>query len=147
MEGIIKTYVSEKEVENNDSQIVFQKIADHSSSIKIKLKFSQTQELPSFFERKERIYLKAIGNLIKKNDFLKLYIEMLSDQISEEEYEDELEKNGDHYFIELKPISSHFEYFSLIDIMHKFPKKSCSVDDFNDIFGISSEGYAKIINH
>lgn len=91
--------------------------------------------LLNFSTAKEELYIKAIKNLMKKNEFLQLLIQMLQEQISEEEYEEELLKNREKYFIELKAIESP-EYFNVIvNICKKF-KSSIAVDEISEIFGI-----------
>ncbi len=85
---------------------------------------------------KEGFYVRAIRNLMKKNEFLQLYIQLAEEQISEEEYEMELINNKDKYFIEMSPIKSEQEFLFLINVIEKLPK-SLSVDEFSELFGIS----------
>ncbi|HUX56297.1 MAG TPA: hypothetical protein VMV77_04945 [Bacteroidales bacterium] len=89
----------------------------------------------NFSKAKEELYTKAITNLMKKNEFLQLLIQMLQEQISEEEYEEELLKNREKYFIELKAIESP-EYYNAIVNICKSLKSSISVDEVSEIFGI-----------
>jgi hypothetical protein len=60
---------------------------------------------------------------------------MLQDQITEEEYEQELLNNREKYFIELKPIDSP-EYYNVIISICKNLKHSIAIDEVSEIFGI-----------
>lgn len=140
MESTIKTYLQGSDfAEIRDlrekKNVVYHRIS-HEESFTFKFQVSEEPEL-TFHSKREELYLRAISNLLKKTDFLKLYIEVVSGQITDEEYEAELTNNSENYFVEINPITSSFEYFSLIDILRKFPKRHLSVDDFSDLFGIS----------
>lgn len=87
---------------------------------------------------KVNLLIKAIGNLLKKNEFLQLYIQMIDGQISEEEYEVELQENSDKYFISMEPIANEEQFEVLIKIVRDFPKQ-LSLDECSEIFGISNE--------
>lgn len=89
----------------------------------------------NIYQAKEDLYIKAITNLMKKTEFLQLLIQMLQDQISEEEYEQELMKNREKYFIELKAIESPNYYNAIINICKNL-KGSITVDEISEIFGI-----------
>jgi hypothetical protein len=89
----------------------------------------------NFSKVKEALYLKAIDNLMKKNEFLQLMIALLQNQISEEEYEKELLGNKEKYFIELTAIRSPEDYTAIISICKNL-KGSITIDEISEIFGI-----------
>ena len=88
---------------------------------------------------KEKLYLKAIDNLMKKNEFLQLMVELLQNQITEEEYEKELFGNREKYFIDLQAIESPDDYNAIISICKNL-KSSITVDEISEIFGIQQSG-------
>ena len=88
----------------------------------------------------------AIINLLKKTKFLQLYIRLIENQITEEEYEQEIEENSDDFYINLKAIQSDLDYIALTSVLQKLPKK-LSVDDVSEIFGIQQESlFNRILN-
>lgn len=104
------------------------------------LKFELTKEnsdLPEKILVKEDLLFQCITNLIRKSNFLKLYIKLTEDQISDEEFENEIEENPHEYVIDLKPIDSGLHFQLLVEILQKFPKKNISLDEFAEIFSIS----------
>ncbi|PIP54831.1 MAG: hypothetical protein COX07_03200 [Bacteroidetes bacterium CG23_combo_of_CG06-09_8_20_14_all_32_9] len=103
-----------------------------------KLKASDIETLISFGRIKDLFYHEAILNLIKKSKFLQLYIQLIENQISEEEYEAELKENSDKYFINLKELNSDLDFAALVIIMQSLPK-NLSVDEVTEIFGIKSQ--------
>jgi len=140
MESTIKTYTQDVEIDDVKDFVDRKNIVYHQfvneETLTFSFQISQGPEM-SIYSHKEELYLRAIGNLLKKSDFLKLYIEVISGQITDEEYEAELTNNADQYFVEINPLRAHSEYFSLVSIIKKFPHRNLSVDDFSDIFGIS----------
>ena len=109
----------------------------------ITYKGDNINKFSNFSECKDRLFYRAIGNLVKKTEFLQLYIQLAEGQISEDEYEKELEGNSEKYFIHLKPIDSEQHFKALIDILQKCPN-SFSIDEISEIFGISTDSILEI---
>lgn len=86
---------------------------------------------------KEVLYSDAITNLMKKSKFLQLYIQLIEEQISEDEYEKELNENPANYFINMKEVKSNLEYAALFQVMQNLPK-DITLDEVSEIFGIKT---------
>ena len=86
---------------------------------------------------KEVLYSDAITNLMKKSKFLQLYIQLIEEQISEDEYDKELNENPANYFINMKEVKSNLEYAALFQVMQNLPK-DITLDEVSEIFGIKT---------
>lgn len=84
---------------------------------------------------REKYYVKAIDNLIKKNNFLQLSIEFDQEMISEEEFDYELEKNEDKYLIRIEEHFSPQDFKHVIEILHRLDSTLTS-DQVAEIFSI-----------
>jgi hypothetical protein len=89
----------------------------------------------------QECYKLSLKNLIKKNRFLELYQQLLTEQISEQEFQDELSKNEDKYIIkyieDLSPVKARC-YLSILDDL-KYEMQDLSVLDISEIFSIQPE--------
>ncbi len=90
---------------------------------------------------REKLYITAISNLIKKINFLELNILLTEEQITEEEYEKELIENGSDYVIDISDNIDDEETFK--EILNTLPKNlKLSTYEVGNMFGIN---YKKII--
>ena len=128
------TYSEEIQIKPNFST----KIRPNQDFFEFKIKVSDVENIINVVNIKDFLYQEAILNLIKKTKFLQLYIQLTEEQITEEEYDKELDKNADQYFINLKDINSELDLTALILIMQNLPK-SFSVDEVSEIFGIKTQ--------
>lgn len=96
---------------------------------------SNLSTLMNVAKLKDYFYGAAIGNLYKKSKFLQLYIQLVEEQITEDEYELELKENAKSYFIEMKEMQSHLDYTALLQVLHNMPTNA-SLDDLSEILGI-----------
>ncbi len=84
---------------------------------------------------KEGFYITAIDNLIKKNEYLQLTIQLDQELISEEDFENELEENEEKYLIKMNTQFSH-DYFTYItEILPKLNREFSS-DDVSEMFSV-----------
>lgn len=88
-----------------------------------------------FKDAREPLYHRGIANLLKKIDFLKLYIQLIEEDITEDEYEEELEKNGKIYAIDITTETTENELFNILDIAKEIPKK-LTASEVSEIFGV-----------
>ena len=86
--------------------------------------------------RKEELYLDAVRNLIKKSKYLNLHIELIEGQISEEEFDQEIEDNSDSFTISVNPMKSHDDLRIVSEIIQKLDIEFTE-DEVEDLFGIS----------
>ena len=92
-------------------------------------------EFVSYYDKKENLYLTAVDNLIKKNDFLQLTIQLDQELISEEEFRDELERNEIKYLIKMNPEPENVDFKILTEILSKLNREFTS-DDASELFSI-----------
>ena len=121
------------------------RIRPNQAFFEFKLKVSDVENLINIGKIKDFLYMEAITNLIKKTKFLQLYIQLAEEQITDEEYEQELSKNPDEYFINLKEINSELDFAALVLIMQALPK-NMSVDEVSEIFGLKSHSLLNKLN-
>jgi len=95
---------------------------------------------------KEMFYSEAINNLLKKSKFLQLYIQLIEEQITDEEYEQELNENSSEYFINMKEINSNIEFSALFSVLQNL-RKDLAADDISEIFGIKTQSLMKNLNY
>ena len=92
-------------------------------------------------EEKEELYLRALRNLYRKLDFIELNQSLESEEITEEEYDHELEVNEDNYLIpapEGKPTMQ--QIIQISDIIRKLGReKKISVDEVSDVFSLEMD--------
>lgn len=137
----IITYTDELQLEPDFSA----KISPNNPYLEFKLRASDVENIISIGRVKDFLYNEAINNLIKKSKFLQLYIQLIEKQITDEEYEQELDLKSDDYFINIKEINSDIDFAALILIMQNLPK-NLSLDDVSEIFGIKSQSLVNKLN-
>lgn len=87
--------------------------------------------------KKEKFAIKAITNLIIKNNFLELSLELAEGQIDENEFELEIEKNEDKYFIHTKNLDNPKDIFIISNLVKQI-KFDLTTDDVADMFSLDS---------
>lgn len=95
--------------------------------------------------QKEMYYVKAIKNLIKKNNFLDLSLQLAEDQITEEEYEEEIDNFPEKYIIDVNCLSGTNELLAIVDIVKKIDLNFYN-DEVAEIFGFREEDIEGIMN-
>ena len=92
-------------------------------------------------EEKEELYLRALRNLYRKLDFIELNQSLASEEITEEEFDRELETNEVNYLIpapEGKPTMQ--QIIQISDIIRKLGReKKISVDEVSDMFSLEMD--------
>ena len=102
------------------------------------IKKSDVKTIITLGNIKDYLYNEAIVNLMKKSKFLQLYIQLIEDQISEEEYDKELNDNSNEYFINMKELSPGLDYTALLLVLHNLPK-NMTFDEVSEVFGIKTQ--------
>lgn len=91
----------------------------------------------------ERDYLfTAVKNLRRQTNFLQLNLLLESNQISEDEYDQEIDNNENKYvipYIAVKPSTNDFKV--LCELISKLDDKDLSIDDVADIFSLDLSYY------
>lgn len=141
METNITTYFDEKQIKPDFTATIKQ----NQASFNFILKASEVENFISIGRLKDFLYKEAITNLLKKSKFLQLYVQLIENQISEEEYEEELNSHSDEYFINLKDVNSDLDYTALLLVLQNLPK-SLSVDEVSEIFGLNTDSLINQLN-
>lgn len=83
----------------------------------------------------EEYYLRAISNLIKKNNFLDLSLQLAEEMITEEEFESEINRRPQKYTINLECLKSKDDIHTIIHIVKQIGG-NFMVDEVAELFGI-----------
>lgn len=95
-------------------------------------------ELLNHKEKKESFYILAVDNLMKKNDFLQLSIQLDQQLITEEEFEKELEENESKYLIKMNNNCNKVDFEIALDILPKL-NRTFTADEVSELFAIPLE--------
>lgn len=79
----------------------------------------------------------AIRNLLKKNEFLQLSLQLSEKLISESEFDIEIEQNPDKYIIQMNNIDNHVHLNVISNILTKIGK-TFNVDEVSELFSIDA---------
>ena len=142
MGNIENTYI---ELDAYENEYEYPVHVRHDNNISFSVKFSEVEKIINVGNFRDGFYQKAITNLVKKSHFLQLYIRLIEDQVTEEEYESELDNNAHKYFVEMKELNSGNEFTGLILAMQNLPKE-ISIDEVSEIFGINVSSLVKQLN-
>ena len=105
----------------------------------------------SFFSRfstlsknKEKLYIKAVNNLRKQKNYLQLIIELESEMITEEEFEEELNANEKRYLIEIEDKEDNLDLEQIFDIVQNV-EGEITESDISELFSISIDKVSHFI--
>lgn len=89
--------------------------------------------------KKENYYITAVRNLIKKTNFLELYQQLLEKQITEAEFNHEIENKSIKYVINVKELQDPQDLKIIIDIVKKvgFDLKDFSLNEIDELFSVN----------
>jgi hypothetical protein len=91
-------------------------------------------------ERKYELCIIAIQNLLKKGNYLELFEQYSSEDMTFEEYKAELEKNNEKYVIELHKLESDGDRELIMEIMKDVGNNvnDLSVLDVSEMFSLTN---------
>lgn len=95
-------------------------------------------DLINHHNKKEKLFLTAVDNLIKKNDFLQLTIQLDQELISDEEFQEEIENNEQKYLIIMNVNYNENDFKLAAEILPKLGR-NFSVDEVSELFSIPIE--------
>lgn len=110
----------------------------HTDTSKIESLKRFFDEYNLFQNKKDKYCIKAIRNLIIKNNFLELSLELSEDQITEDDYSKEIESNPDKYIIDIKYIKDPNDIKAMNDIIKKIGFEF-SIDEVAELFSLDSK--------
>ncbi len=92
-------------------------------------------------EEKEELYLRVLRNLYRKLDFIELNQSLDMSDISEEEYDHELESNEDKYLIPAPTGQPSLQQIiQITDILKRIGRdKNISVDEVSELFSLEMD--------
>jgi len=92
-----------------------------------------------FGKRNEELLLKAVRNYIRKINFAELNEELEDGSITEEDYNNELEKNSDKYAITLKSLENPGDIDNIIYLTDKigYNLRNFSVSEVSEMFSVN----------
>ncbi len=96
--------------------------------------------------KKENFYITAVKNLLKKINFLELYQQLLEDQITESEFNEEIERESSKYIIDIKELQDPDDLTIILDIVNKitFDLKDFSLNEINELFSVDLHDHVKL---
>ncbi len=100
--------------------------------------------LTRFENVKEEYYIAGINNLRKKINFLQLNYDFQNGEISEDDYENEIESRPDKYVVNVQMLNKHSDLLILNDIISKIGD-DLSVDEIAEIFSVDLNIFDKMI--
>lgn len=101
----------------------------------VKIIFETSKSTYDYLKKKEVYLFKIIQNLLKKNHFLQLSLELAEGQITEEEFENELDSNINKYMIDVDQIAEAEDIRIIANIIKKIGQ-DFSIGDVAEMFGI-----------
>lgn len=93
---------------------------------------------------KENLYIKAIENLLKQKEYLNLVYQASNNLISNDEFNEELEKNEEKYLIKIDNNFDNRKFQILIKALEKI-KYNFSDDDISEIFSMETNNISNFL--
>ena len=97
-------------------------------------------------EKKDEFFLTAIRNLIRKNNYLELFIQQKEEEITKKQFDQELKVNPNKYIIQQFKLKNPTDITFLIEIyksLEKFfkdiGKENISLDEISEIFSVDQQ--------
>lgn len=104
----------------------------------------------NYHSSKEELYVTAIRNLLKKNNYLNLALKLSEGDISEDEFDKEIENNPKEYIIELNEIKDEDTLYHITELVKNIGK-SFTIGEVSELFSIEDDSiintYNKIAHH
>jgi hypothetical protein len=106
----------------------------------------QLRRFVDFYQKKEFYYTKALKNLIVQNNFLELALQLEEGQISEDEYDEEIDNHPEKYVVNVNYLDNSDDISIIMDIIKKIGI-NFTIDEVADLFSIDTEDLnSKILN-
>lgn len=108
------------------------------SEDQIKDHFSKLFILSEVTTLKQDLFITALKNLLRKNNFLELHQQLLTNEISDEEFEELLDNESMKYTIQMNKTISTLEKNIILQIISQIGSdiKDFSVSDVEEMFSI-----------
>ncbi|AWG25597.1 hypothetical protein [Flavobacterium kingsejongi] len=90
------------------------------------------------YQKKEHFLMKAVKNLLKKNEFLQLTLQMEQELLDHEGFFEELERNEDKYLIQMDENFKYENFKFISHIMNKL-ERDFSSDEIAELFSVPIE--------
>ncbi len=89
---------------------------------------------------KEKYYIKGVGNLLKRANYLNLCIQLEQGLIEEDEFDKEIDDNPDQYVVDMSSVSNELDLFAIDEAANSITSElniELTKDDIEDIFGVN----------
>ena len=136
---------SEKKEVNNYQKVSFV-ASDNQEFISFELKTNSLYKISNLyktfaeftsFKKKEKYFVVALQNLLKKINYLQLSLQVAEGQITDIEYETELHKNMQNYIIDINYQEDISDLKIISDIVSQIDN-NFSVDEISELFSIDT---------
>lgn len=119
-------------------------LTTNESNNESKLKaFSRAIELN---QREKDFCIVAIKNLLKKNRYSELSLDLAEEVITEEEFDQEIDRNPQKYTIDINYLESKMEAKIIANIVSKI-SENLTVDEVSEIFSVDSDDLEKKLSN
>lgn len=98
----------------------------------------QLRRFVDFYQKKEFYYTKALKNLIVQNNFLELALQLEEGQISEDEYDEEIDNHPEKYVVNVNYLDNSDDISIIMDIIKRIGI-NFTIDEVADLFSIDTE--------
>ncbi|MCB0724185.1 MAG: hypothetical protein KDC73_05745 [Ignavibacteriae bacterium] len=91
-----------------------------------------------YMQRREALCFTAVNNLLRQINFLELNQSLLQEEISDEEFDKEIELNSDKYVIPLNPINDNDDFDIIEFFLHNIDPniKDFTVNEAAELFSL-----------
>ena len=126
----IQTLDSQVEITNYESQI---EMTSHEAAI-----------MYSVNDKMIELLLRAVNNRTRERNYFRKYCELLENEITDEEFDRELEENADEYAICTNYKADKRDLYLAMNISPRI-KDISSMEDLSDLFSFERESLIKLI--
>lgn len=107
---------------------------------KLSSEISEFYEILEEYHDKEKLYVKAVNNLLKQKEYINLMSQYASELIDEEELNQELDKNEHKYLIKINDELNSKSFKALSYIIGQL-EAELTDDDLGEIFSIRTQNF------
>jgi len=142
LSGFIGSESGESNKENRVSVSV--RIDQVNESVTFRPTMQEIGKFLSIPQKKEKYFIRAIKNLKIQNNFYELALQLEEGQITEEEYNNEIDEHPEKYVVSVEYLEDPNDIGILREILKKVGLEF-NVDEASELFSIESEDLEKKI--
>ncbi|RHX90241.1 hypothetical protein DLM76_20470 [Leptospira yasudae] len=153
IEDLLNFPATQEKSMSSAKKVTIDNLNTYNRIIKFEFRHSEFEAMLSKFRERlgdisdlDKFKTLAIRNLLKKNNFLKLLNDLESESISEEEFESEINNNGNKYVISLDSKITERD-LRLIAKIVKDIEMELDTDQVEEMFSITPENYGELLKN